>query len=121
MLSILERIHLGEPELVKSDADFGGYTLDATFVPLRRADGMYDFINTSFCEKPYYHKFVGTPEDLFMKSELYEMDYNGYSDAEPSGVWIMSAYKYEDGFLVGFCHRELISRTDPAFSLILIT
>lgn len=115
MKSILERIHISEPELVRSDAEFGAYTLDGSFVPLKNPDGTYKFINTSFCEKPYYHKFIGTAENIFEKSEEYEMDYNGYCNAEPSGVWIMSAYKYDDGMLVGFCHRELIHRTDPTF------
>lgn len=115
MAKVIDRIHIGEPELVRSDADFGAYTLDGSFVPLRNQDGTYKFINTSFCEKPYYHKFIGTAENIFEKSELYEMDCNGYCDYWPAGVWIMSAYKYEDGMLVGFCHRELISRTDPGF------
>lgn len=115
MSSILDRIHISPPELVKSDAELGAFTLDATFVPLRNPDGTYCFINTSFSEKPNFHKFIGTPEDIFQRSELYEMDYNGYCCAEPSGIWIMSAYKYPDGMLVGFCHRELIHHTDPAF------
>lgn len=115
MSDILKRIHISEPELVKTDAQLGAYTLDASFVPLRNPDGTFRFINTSFSEKPYYHKFIGTPEDIFQKSELYEMDYNGYCHTEPSGVWIMSAYQYDDGMLVGFCHRELIHHTDPAF------
>ena len=72
-------------------------------------------MNTSYSEKPNFHRFVGTPEDPFTEDILYEMDYNGYTCAEPSGIWFMSAYKYPDGMLVGFCHRELISRTDPGF------
>lgn len=115
MSDILRRIHISEPELVKTDAQLGAYTLDGSFVPLRNPDGTFRFINTTFSEKPYYHKFIGTPEDIFQRSELYEMDYNGYCCTEPSGVWIMSAYQYDDGMLVGFCHRELINRTDPAF------
>lgn len=115
MSDILNRIHISQPELVKSDAELGAFTLDATFVPLRNADGTFCFLNTSFSEKPNFHRFVGTPENIFQKDLFYEMDFNGYCCAEPSGVWIMSAYKYDDGMLVGFCHRELINRTDPAF------
>lgn len=115
MSTILDRIHISEPELVKTDAQLGDYTLDGSFVPLKNPDGSYSFINTSYSEKPYFHKFIGTPEDIFQRSELYEMDYNGYCSCEPSGIWIMSAYKYDDGMLVGFCHRELISHSDPAF------
>ncbi len=115
MFDILNRIQISEPELVKTDAQLGEYTLDGSFVPLRQPDGTYRFFNTSYSEKPNFHKFIGTPEDIFQKSELYEMDYNGYCCAEASGVWIMSAYKYDDGMLVGFCHRELLHHTDPAF------
>ena len=115
MSNIFDRIHISPPELVKSDAQLGAFTLDATFVPLKNPDGTYCFLNTSYSEKPNFHRFVGTPEDFLLKDIFYEMDYNGYSCAEPSGIWIMSAYKYPDGMLVGFCHRELISRTDPGF------
>lgn len=115
MSDILERIHISEPELYKTDAQLGDYTLDGVYVPLRNPDGTFRFINTSYSEKPYFHKFIGTPEDILQKSEEYEMDYNGYCSAEGSGVWIMSAYKYDDGMLVGFCHRELLHPTDPAF------
>ncbi len=115
MSNIFDRIHISPPELVKTDAQLGNFTLDASFVPLRNPDGTFSFINTSFSEKPNYHRFVGTPEDIFQEDVLYEMDYNGYTCDPPSGVWIMSAYKYPDGMLVGFCHRELISHTDPAF------
>lgn len=115
MSQVLNRIHISPPELVKSDAELGAYTLDATFVPIRNEDGTFCFINTSLSEKPYFHRFLGTPEDIFQQDLYYEMDYNGYCCDEPSGVWIMSAYKYDDGMLVGFCHRELINRTDPAF------
>ena len=115
MANILDRIHISEPELYKTDAELGAFTLDAPSVPLRESDGSFHLIHTSFSEKPNYHRFVATPEDLFLGDDLYEMDYNGYSCFEPSGVWIMSAYKYPDGMLVGFCHRELIHHTDPAF------
>ena len=43
------------------------------------------------------------------------MDYNGYTDFRGSGVWIMSAYKFPDGLLAGFCHRELLHPSDPGF------
>lgn len=115
MSDILKRIQLSEPELVRTDEEFGAFTLDAGFVPLRNSDGTYSFINTSFSEKPNFHRFVGTPEDIFQGDLLYSMDYNGYTSTEPSGIWIMSAYKYDDGLLAGFCHRELIHHTDPAF------
>jgi len=115
MSNIFDRIHISPPELVKTDAQLGAFTLDGSFVPLRNPDGTYCFLHTSYSEKPNFHRFVGTPEDLFQNDILYEMDYNGYTHAEPSGVWIMSAYKYPDGMLVGFCHRELVSNTDPAF------
>lgn len=115
MSDVLKRIYISEPELVKSDADLGSFTLDATFVPLKNGDGTYCFLNTSFSERPNFHRFVGTPEDILQKDLLYEMDYNGYCCAEASGIWIMSAYKYDDGMLVGFCHRELLHHTDPAF------
>lgn len=115
MSDILQRIHISPPELVKSDAELGAFTLDATFVPLKNADGTYCFLNTSYSEKPNFHRFVGTPEEPLGTDILYEMDYNGYTHAEPSGVWIMSAYKYPDGMLVGFCHRELINQRDPGF------
>ena len=95
MSSILDRIHISEPELYKTDAQLGDFTLDAQFVPLRNPDGTFTFLNTSYSEKPYFHRFIGTPEDILLKSEEYEMDYNGYCDREPSGIWIMSAYKYE--------------------------
>ena len=114
-MDILNRLRISEPELVRTDAQFGDYTLDGSFVPLKNPDGSYRFINTSYSEKPNFHKFIGTPENIFQKSEVYNMDYNGYCCAEPSGIWIMSAYKYDDGFLVGFCHRELIHPTDPGF------
>lgn len=115
MSGILDRIHIGEAELVKTDAQLGEFTLDGSFVPLRQNDGTWHFLHTSFSEKPNYHRFVGTAEDIIQCDLLYDMDYNGYCCAEGSGVWIMSAYKYEDGFLVGFCHRELLHHTDPAF------
>lgn len=115
MSDLLQRIHIAPAELVKSDEQLGEFTLDATFVPLRNPDGSYTFLNTSFSEKPNFHRFIGTPEDIFQKSELYDMDYNGYYCAEGSGVWIMSAYQYPDGMLAGFCHRELLHNTDPAF------
>lgn len=94
MSNIFDRIHISPPELVKSDAQLGAFTLDATFVPLKNPDGTYCFLNTSYSEKPNFHRFVGTPEDFLLKDIFYEMDYNGYSCAEPSGIWIMSAYKY---------------------------
>jgi len=115
MSDILDRIHIGEAELVKTDAQLGEFTLDGSFVPLRQNDGTWHFLHTSFSEKPNYHRFVGTAEDIIQGDLLYDMDYNGYCCAEGSGVWIMSAYKYEDGFLVGFCHRELLHHTDPTF------
>lgn len=115
MSGILDRIHISEPELVKTDAQLGEFTLDGSFVPLRQSDGTWHFFHTSYSEKPNFHRFVGTPEDLFQGDLLYDMDYNGYCCAEGSGVWIMSAYKYDDGLLVGFCHRELLHHTDPAF------
>ncbi|MBE6975568.1 MAG: hypothetical protein E7436_08785 [Ruminococcaceae bacterium] len=115
MSSILDRIHISEPELYKTDAELGDFTLDAQFVPLRNPDGTFTFLITGYSEKPYFRRFIGTPEDILLKPEEYEMDYNGYCDREPSGIWIMSAYKYDDGMLVGFCHRELIHHTDPAF------
>jgi len=115
MSEILNRIHISEPELYKTDAQLGAFTLDATFVPLKNEDGTFSFFNTSFSEKPNYHRFVGTPEDIFQGDRLYHMDYNGYSNAECAGVWIMSAYQYPDGMLAGFCHRELLHNTDPAF------
>lgn len=115
MSSIMDRIRISEPELVKTDAQLGNFTLDATFVPLKNPDGSYCFLNTSYSEKPNFHRFVGTAEDFLQGDLLYQMDYNGYVCAEPSGIWIMSAYKYPDGMLVGFCHRELIHRSDPAF------
>lgn len=115
MSNVLNRIHISEPELVKTDAQLGEFTLDGSFVPLRQSDGSYHFFHTSFSEKPNYHRFTGTPEDIFQGDLLYEMDYNGYSCAECAGVWIMSAYKFDDGMLVGFCHRELLHNTDPAF------
>lgn len=115
MSDILNRIHVSEAELYKTDAQLGEFTLDGCFVPLRNPDGTFRLINTSYSELPNFHKFIGTPEDIFQKAEEYQMDYNGYCCAEPSGVWIMSAYQYDDGFLVGFCHRELVHRTDPIF------
>lgn len=35
MSNIFDRIHISPPELVKSDAQLGAFTLDATFVPLK--------------------------------------------------------------------------------------
>ena len=64
MSDILERIHISEPELYKTDAQLGEFTLDGVFVPLRNPDGTFRFINTSYSEKPYFHKFIGTPEDI---------------------------------------------------------
>ncbi|MBQ4625106.1 MAG: hypothetical protein IJB51_11260 [Clostridia bacterium] len=114
MESVKHRIHIGEPELVRADADFD-YTLDAQFVPIKNPDGSWKFLNTSLCEKPYFHKFIGDAENIYQKSELYEMDNNGFLDLWPAGVWVMSAYKFEDGLMAGFCHREMVSRTDPNF------
>ncbi len=114
MASVLDRLSVGPAELVRPDRDFD-FTLDAPFVPLRLGDGRWRLLSTSFCEEPYYHSFTGTAENLFAESGLYEMDYNGYTSFRGSGVWIMSAYKYPDGMLAGFCHRELLHPTDPGF------
>ncbi len=113
-MSVLSRVHLGEPELVRRDEDFD-FTLDAPFVPLRNPDGTWRLLHTSFCEEPYYHSFTGTADNIFAESGLYEMDYNGYTSFRGSGVWVMSAYKFPDGMLAGFCHRELLHPTDPGF------
>ncbi|MBO7404397.1 MAG: hypothetical protein J6V24_05495 [Clostridia bacterium] len=114
MTSVLNRVHVGEAELVRADRDFD-FTLDAPFVPLRNGDGRWRLLQTTFCEPPYYHAFTGTVDNLFAESGTYEMDYNGYIDFRGSGVWIMSAYKFPDGMLAGFCHRELIHPSDPGF------
>ena len=73
MEQVKHRIHIGEPELVRADADFD-YTLDAQFVPIKNPDGSWKFLNTSLCEEPYFHKFIGDAENIYQKSELYEMD-----------------------------------------------
>jgi hypothetical protein len=114
MTSVLNRVHVGEAELVRADRNFD-FTLDAPFVPLRNDDGSWRLLQTTFCEPPYYHAFTGTADNLFAGSGRYEMDYNGYTDFRGSGVWIMSAYKFPDGMLAGFCHRELIHPSDPGF------
>ena len=114
MTSVLNRVHVGDAELVRADEDFD-FTLDAPFVPLRNPGGTWRLLQTSFCETPYYHVFTGTTDNLFAASGTYEMDYNGYTDFRGSGVWIMSAYKFPDGMLAGFCHRELLHPTDPGF------
>ncbi len=114
MSSVLDRITIGAPELYRRDGELD-FTLDASFVPLRGPDGSWTFLQTTFCEEPYYHAFSGTPENVLETPGLYEMDYNGYTDYRGSGVWVMSAYRYPDGLLAGFCHRELLNHNDPAF------
>lgn len=114
MQEVKNRIHIGDAEFLIADADMP-LTMDATFVPLKNPDGSFRFLTTDLGEKPYYHKFYGTPENPFGTHGCFHIDYNGHCDLWPSGLWVMSAYKCEDGMLIGFCHRELLSRTDPFF------
>ena len=95
MASVLNRVRVGDAELVRADRNFD-FTLDAPFVPLRNPGGTWRLLQTSFCEEPNYHVFTGTTDNLFAASGTYEMDYNGYTDFRGSGVWIMSAYKFPD-------------------------
>ncbi len=115
MSEVMNRIVIGEKELYKSDEQLGQYTLDGSFVPLVNDDSSITFLNTSYSEQPYFHRFIGSADDPVRNDVQYEMDYNGCLDCWPAGIWIMSAYRFPDGLLAGFCHRELVSRTDPGF------
>lgn len=114
MSSIIDRIKIGEREFLLEDANMP-ITLDGTMVPLKNNDGTWNFITCDLGKKPYHHKFIGTPEDIFHKHGYCSMDANGHWDTHPSGIWPWSAYKCEDGMIFCFCHRELLSRTDPNF------
>lgn len=114
MSNITKRIKIGERELLCSDENMP-LTLDGTFVPLKNADGTWNFLTCDLGKKPYFHKFIGTPENVFQKHGYYNMNFNGVCNMWPSGIWPWSAYKCDDGMIFCFCHRELLSRTDPFF------
>lgn len=114
MKKTTDRIHIGEPNLICCDKDMP-ITLDGTMIPLKNSDGTWRFITCDLCKKPYHHKFIGTPDNIFQKHEYCDMDSNGYMDEFPCGIWPWSAYKCEDGMIFCLCHREMISRTDPMF------
>ena len=48
MASILNRVRVGDAELIRADQDFD-FTFDAPFVPLRNGDGSWRLLQTSFC------------------------------------------------------------------------
>ncbi len=114
MAFVKDRIKVGEAELIFSDEQMP-LTMDETFVPIKNPDGTWKFLTTDLGKKPYYHKFIGTPENPFEKHEYFGIDFNGHCEEWPSGLWVWSTYKCEDGMLIGFTHRELFSRTDPFF------
>lgn len=114
MANIKERIQIGEAELICPDEKMP-YTLDGIHVTLKKPDGSWKLLTTDLGEKPYFHKLTSTPETIFGKHETFEMNYNTYCDAWPSGLWLWSAHKCDDGMVFAFVHRELLSRTDPFF------
>lgn len=116
MESVKNRIHIGKAELLKSDGELD-FTFDAPMSPIKEDDGRYSFITVDLGADKYFHRFVGTADSPLDIHEYFEFDYNGHAEFWPCGIWIMSVYKYEDGTLVGFCHREIIHKTDPHFPM----
>ncbi|MBQ8509861.1 MAG: hypothetical protein IJ493_08145 [Clostridia bacterium] len=114
MSDMIDRIHIGEAEFLLPDEKMP-YTLDAIHVPLKNPDGTWKLLTTDLGEKPYFRKLTSTPEEIFTKVDTFKMDFNGYCDTWPSGLWLWSAHKCDDGMVFAFVHRELISRRDPFF------
>lgn len=110
-----DRIHISAPELVYKDEELN-YTVDGSCGTLRGADGKIDFWTTDLGRLPYYRHFRGTAEDPFAEElQPFEWDYNNYKQTWPCGLWVQSFYRCEDGLLIGFTHREDISREDPDY------
>ena len=105
------KITVSEPELVY-DSDQMKFAVDGSCCTLRRADGRIDFLTTACGDgKANCLHFVGTAENPFDEElEDFEWDYNNYRTAFPSGLWVQSFYKCEDGMLIGFTHREDLSK-----------
>lgn len=107
-----DKIHVSETELVYTD-DQLSYTVDGSCCTLRRPDGKIDFLTTDLGGLPYYHHFRGPADDPFAEElEPFEWDYNHFKEEWPCGLWVQSAYKCEDGVLIGFTHREDLSKVD---------
>lgn len=109
------KIHIGKPELIYDDEQLN-FTVDGSSCTLRHTDGKIEFWTTDLGKLPYYRHFLGTAENPF-ETELapFEWDYNNYRETWPSGLWVQSFYKCEDGMLVGFTHREDLNRDDPDY------
>lgn len=116
MQNICDRIIIGELEQLRSDDELD-FTFDGSFVPLKNDEGGFDFLNVDLGAKNYFNRFVGTLEDPLKKHEYFELDYNGHAEFWPCGIWIMSAYKFDDGMVLAVCHREIVHKTDPHFPL----
>lgn len=98
-------LKMGKIEQVRTDEQMP-FTFDSSLGTLRMPDGSIRFFETDLGTKPYYFLYRGTPEDPLAEREgTFEIDYNGYADNWPSGIWVMGIVEHA-GIWIGVCHRE---------------
>jgi len=108
------KINVSAPELLYDVGELPFVYVDGSCCTQRRPDGKIDFLTTYIINGEYqFLHFAGTPEKPFeTELEPFKMDFNNYKEGQPSGIWVQSYYRCDDGMLIGFSHREDLSSDD---------
>lgn len=108
------KIIVSKPELLYDVGELPFVYVDGSCCTKRREDGKIEFFTTYHLNHKHQQlHFVGTPEKPFeTELEQFKIDFNGYRQVLPSGIWIQSHYECEDGTFIGFCHREDLPEDD---------